>query len=83
MPGPCPFIDVSVYGVMLACLADIHFSSAVHTADYFPFRYVSLLFASYVGIYNVIDYMDLANTNTMLANSSTSSVVSCCAKLPR
>ena len=62
MPCPCPFIAVSVYGVMLACLADIHFSSAVHTADYFPFRYVSLLFASYVGIYNVIDYIDLILT---------------------
>ena len=37
MPGPCPFIDVSVDDVMLACLAHIHFSSAVHTVDYFPF----------------------------------------------
>ncbi len=59
LPGPCPYIDVSVDDVMLACLARIHFSSAVHTVDYFPFRYFSLLSATYVSICNVVDYMDL------------------------
>ena len=34
-----------------------HSSSAVRTADYFPFRYFSLLFATYVSICNVVDYM--------------------------
>ena len=76
LPGPCPYIDVSVDDVMLACLAHTHIynnnkllllyachsSSAVHTADYFPFRYFSLLFATYVSICNVVDYMDLILT---------------------
>jgi len=62
MPGPCPFIDVSVEDVMLACLTHIHFSSAVHAADYFPLRYFSLLFATYVSICNVVAYMDFILT---------------------
>ncbi len=62
LPGPCPYIDVSVDDVMLACLAHIHFSSAAHTVDYFPFRYFSLLSATYVSICNVVDYMDLILT---------------------
>ena len=78
LPGPCPYIDVSVDDVMLACLAHTHThththtyiynnnklftiichsSSAVRTADYFPFRYFSLLFATYVSICSVVDYM--------------------------
>jgi hypothetical protein len=70
LPGPCPYIDVSVDDVMLACLANTyiyiinylslcvcHSSSAVRTADYFPFRYFSLLFATYVSICNAVDYM--------------------------
>ena len=61
-PDSCPFIDVSVEDVMLACLAHIHSSSAVHTVDYFTFRYFSLLFATYVSICNVVDYMDLILT---------------------
>ena len=72
LPGPCPYIDVSVDHVMLACLAHTHIynnnkllllytchssSSAVHTADYFPFRYFSQLFATYVSICSVVDHM--------------------------
>ena len=76
LPGPCPYIDVSVDDVMLACLSHTHIhiiiinnniiichsSSAVRTADYFPFRHFSLLFATYVSICNVVDYMDLILT---------------------
>ena len=69
LPGPCPYIDVSVDDVMIACLAHTyifiiicHSSSAVRTADYFSFRYFSLLFATYVSICNVVDYMDLILT---------------------
>ena len=70
MSGPCPYIDVSVDDVMLACLAHTyihiytklfiiicHSSSAVRTADYFPFRYFSLMFATYDSIRNVADCM--------------------------
>ena len=52
--------------LMMLCLHALHIYTShlllLHTVDYFPFRYFSLLFATYVSICNVVDYMDLILT---------------------
>ena len=64
LPGPCPYIDVSVDDVMLACLAHTHIYLLLYVTPHLLFAllttsrlYFSLLFATYVSICNVVDYM--------------------------
>ena len=52
------YIDSKCSGDTPHLLFTLLTTSRLDISDYFPFRYFSLLIATYVSICNVVDYMD-------------------------